>query len=94
MSARHVATAATPLAELPNIGPKSAGWLAAVGIRTRADLERIGAPDAYRMVKGHGYNASRNLLWAMQAALLNCHWTRLPARVKRDLAKRLKDPMP
>ena len=54
------------------------------------DLERIGALDAYKLVKAHGYNASLNLLWALQAALLDIHWTQLPAGVKRALRQRLE----
>lgn len=85
MSARSRSSTA-PLA----LGPRSTAWLAAVGIRDRRDLERIGALDAYKLVKAHGYNASLNLLWALQAALLDIHWTQLPAGVKRALRQRLE----
>ncbi len=41
---------ALPVAKLVNVGPKSAAWLRAVGIETRADLERVGSVRAYRLV--------------------------------------------
>ena len=36
---------------LPNLGPKSSAWLRAAGIATVADLRRLGAVVAYRIVK-------------------------------------------
>lgn len=41
----------TPIHKVLNIGPKSAQWLEAVGIQTEADLEALGAVEAYRRVK-------------------------------------------
>ena len=34
-------------AKLRNIGPKSAAWLRQVGLRSREDLESVGAVDAF-----------------------------------------------
>jgi hypothetical protein len=73
-----------------NLGPKSSVWLAAVGIHNRRDLEEVGALNAYLLCKAHGYNASLNLLWALQAALMDIHWTRLPADIKAQLRQRLE----
>ncbi len=33
----------SPVKALRNLGPTSAGWLAAIGVPTLADLERLGA---------------------------------------------------
>ncbi len=77
-----------------NIGPVSEAWLRAVGIRSLADLEQAGALAAYRLVKLHGFNASLNLLYALEAAIRDIHWTALPAEVKARLkaaARRLSD---
>lgn len=70
---------------LKNLGPVSREWLQAVGIHSRADLEAVGALEAYRLVRLHGFNASLNLLYALEAALRDVHWTALPAETKRQL---------
>ena len=75
---------------LLNLGPPSSKWLTAVGIRNRADLESVGAINAYNLCKAHGYNVSLNLLWAMQGALMDIPSTRLPADVKQPLRQRLE----
>jgi DNA transformation protein and related proteins len=71
--------------ELKNLGPVSREWLQAVGIHAHAELEAVGAIEAYRLVRLHGFNASLNLLYALEAALRDVHWTALPAEVKRQL---------
>jgi hypothetical protein len=76
-----------PIEELVGIGPKSAGWLRGIGIRTRADLERIGVIDAFRQVRAAGHPASFNLLWALQGALQEIHWTMVPPKVRDDLRR-------
>ncbi len=81
-----------PVAKLLNLGPKSAGWLRAVGIRTRADLERVGAVEAYRRVVEAGHETSLNLLYALEGALLDLRWDRLPDVVKRNLRERVGRP--
>ena len=71
--------------ELKNLGPVSLEWLGAAGIHSRADLEAIGAIEAFRLVRLHGFNASLNLLYAMEAALRDLPWTALPPEVKTKL---------
>ena len=71
--------------ELKNLGPVSREWLNAVGIHSRADLEAVGAIEAYRLVRLHGFNASLNLLYALEAALRNEHWAQLAPEVKTRL---------
>lgn len=70
---------------LKNIGPVSMEWLRAVGIASREDLERLGSVEAYRLVKAHGFNASLNLLYALEAALQDIHWTTLSPQTKAKL---------
>lgn len=74
------------LSELRNIGPQSAEWLREVGILTLDDLEELGAVEAYQRVK-HRFprGVSLNMLYGLQAALLNIHWTELPPDMKADL---------
>ena len=77
--------------KLRNIGPKSAAWLAAVGIRSRADLEKAGSIGAFRAVRASGQSASLNLLYALEGALLDVHWNELPAPLKDRLRKAAAD---
>jgi DNA transformation protein len=56
--------------------------LAAAGIHTRFDLERLGSVRAYLRVKAAGQNASLNLLWAIEGVLTGQDW-RVIAREER-----------
>jgi len=73
------------LSSLRNLGPASARWLNAIGVHTRRDLEKLGAVDAYAMLRAHGYNASLNLVYAIEGALRDCAWNKLPAKHKARL---------
>ncbi|HMY72427.1 MAG TPA: TfoX/Sxy family DNA transformation protein, partial [Blastocatellia bacterium] len=49
---------------------------------------------AFRLVKAHGFNAGLNLLYALEAALLEVHWTALSPQTKTKLkaaAKKVKE---
>ncbi|MDX9874151.1 MAG: TfoX/Sxy family protein [Spongiibacteraceae bacterium] len=73
------------LLALPNLGHTSVNWLRAIGVQTRADLERIGPVEAFVKVRSRGMRPSRVFLYSLQAALLGCHWTELDPDLKRDL---------
>ena len=77
-----------PLIELRNIGPASAGWLAACGIRTAADLRAVGALAAYRRVKRREKRACLMLLYALEAAMRDVNVNALSAADKRELKLR------
>ena len=79
------------IARLPNLGPVTERWLAAIGVRTRRDLEALGAIEAYRLLKGHGYRVSLNLAYAIEGMLRDTRWDRLPARVKAQLKTAVAD---
>lgn len=70
---------------LRNIGPKSAAWLRQVGIRTRQDLEAVGAVDAFAKVRRAGFKPSLNLLYSLEGALLDCHWQQLTMARRHQL---------
>lgn len=76
-----------------NIGPTSAEWLAAVGVESMEDLARTGAVEAYRRVKSHlaiePAKVSLNLLWALQGALMELHWTDVPDALRQQLLAEL-----
>jgi DNA-3-methyladenine glycosylase I len=73
------------LAALPNLGPTTEKWLNAIGVYTRRDLAQLGPVNAYCMLKGHGFNVSLNLVYAIHATLNDTDWRRLPTRVRNDL---------
>ena len=79
------------LAELRNLGPTSVEWLKAIGVRNRRGLEQLGSVDAYRLLKNQGYNASLNLVYAIEGALRDCDWKRLPLKLKAALKARVVD---
>ena len=55
-------------AGLKSLGPVSLAWLQEAGIRSRADLIRLGAVQAYVRIKARQSRASLNLLWALAGA--------------------------
>ncbi len=86
MSGRKAATAPpSGLAGMGSLGPVSTKWLSAIGVHSRRDLEKLGAVDAYAILKASGYNASLNLVYAIEGALTGRDWNRLPAKRKAQL---------
>ena len=79
-----------PPQKLRNIGPASTAWLAAVGVASRDDLERLGSVAAFARVRRVQPRATLNLLWALEAALADRDWRTLSdetkERLKRELA--------
>jgi hypothetical protein len=71
--------------KLMNVGPKSAAWLRQVGIRSRADLVEHGSVGAFVKIKRAGFRPSLNLLYALEGALLECHWQQLPEHRRGEL---------
>lgn len=71
--------------KIRNVGPKSAAWLRQVGVRTQDDLVRLGAVEAFMKVKRAGFRPSLNLLYALEGALVDCHWADLPEERKAAL---------
>lgn len=70
---------------LRNIGPKSAAWLRQVGIRSQADLVAAGPVGAFLKVRRAGFRPSLNLLYALEGALLDCHWQQVPEPRRQQL---------
>jgi DNA transformation protein and related proteins len=68
-----------------NVGPKSAAWLRQVGVRTQAELESLGSVATFMKVKRAGFRPSLNLLYALEGALLGCHWQQLPDARRSEL---------
>ncbi len=83
----------TDVSTLPNLGPASSAWLADIGVRTRRDLEKLGAVEAYRLLRERDYPASLNLVYAIESALRGIAWNRLPVALKTDLKVRVAEAM-
>lgn len=77
------------LLALPGIGPRTVDWLLQVGITSYDDLDRLGSVAAYTLLLDDGYPATLNALYALEAVLLDVHWTDLPADRKRALQQEL-----
>jgi DNA transformation protein and related proteins len=83
---------ATKTKSLPNLGPKSAEWLADIGVTTPEQLARMGAVVAYARIKAQrGTGVSLNLLYALHGALVGERWDRLSGDVKKRLADAAKE---
>lgn len=74
------------LLRLKNIGPASVRQLQEVGVEDAAALRELGALAAYRRLK-HAFprQISLVMLYALEGALRDCHWNRLPPGVKQRL---------
>lgn len=79
-----------PIEELKNLGPKSAAALRAIGITTVGALRTIGPVEAFVMLRQHGRNVNRVMLWAMAMGLEDRHWQDVTPREKRDLTAGLQ----
>lgn len=73
------------LSTLKNLGGKSEKWLNEIGVFTRAELERLGSVEIYRVLKVKGYPVSLNLVWAIEGALADIDWRNVPADLKAEL---------
>ena len=75
----------TTATKLRNIGPKSAAWLRQTGVRTQEDLVAVGSLAAFVRVKRAGFKPSLNLLYALEGAILGCHWQEIPDERRSEL---------
>jgi TfoX C-terminal domain len=74
------------------IGPVSAGWLRDIGVESAADLKRIGIVEAYRQIKMlHPREATLNLLYGLEAAVVGIDWKDLPPERKAELKSEVND---
>jgi DNA transformation protein and related proteins len=70
---------------------KSELWLNQIGIFSREDLEKIGSIETYRLLKQRGLPVSLNLVYAIEAMLIDEHWTELPKNLKAELKETVKN---
>ena len=73
---------------MKNIGPKSSEWLASIGVHTLDDVATLGVVETYKRVKAaYPEKVTLNMLWGLQAALLDIPWNELPQDIKEQLRK-------
>lgn len=73
------------LANMPNLGKKSAQMLRDAGIHTVKELNDPGAVEAYLKIKRQGITVSLNMLYAIEGALKNTHWNKLDRATREEL---------
>jgi DNA transformation protein len=74
------------------MGPKSTEWLASVGIHTLDDVADLGVVETYRRVKAaYPEKVSLNLLYGLQAALLDLPRNELPPDIKQELRRQVEN---
>ena len=64
--------------KMRNIGPKSAAWLRQVGLRSLDEIAAVGVVETFMKVRRAGFKPSLNLLYALEGAVLDCHWQEVP----------------
>lgn len=75
---------------MKNLGPKSSEWLASVGIHTLDDVATLGVVETYKRVKAaYPEKVSLNMLYGLQAALLDISWNELPPDIKAELKRQV-----
>lgn len=73
---------------MKNLGPKSRAWLSSIGVHTLEDVAALGVVETYKRVKAaYPEKVSLNLLWGLQAALLDIPWNEIPQDIKDQLRK-------
>lgn len=74
---------------MKNLGPKTAQMLREVEIITADDLRAAGSVEAYHRLKlVFGRRVSIIALYAMEAALKDCHWRAIDGAQKQALRLR------
>ncbi len=79
------------LAQLRNIGRTIQRRLLAVDISSEKQLRKVGAVDAYQLIREKFAEESIPVcyyLYSLQGALMNCHWDALPDETKKRLRRR------
>lgn len=79
------------MGDMRNLGPKSRQWLAEIGITTFEEIERLGSVEVYRRLKAsRPREVSLNMLYGLEAAILDIPWQHLPQDVKDQLRTQIE----
>ncbi len=80
-----------PLAKLLNLGPKTAQWLASIGITSPAQLRRVGPITAFVRLQRTHRGVSLNALYALVGAVEGLHWTEIRRTRRLELLLAVED---
>jgi DNA transformation protein and related proteins len=77
---------------MKNLGPKSSEWLASINVHSLEDVAKLGVVETYKRVKAaYPEKVTLNMLWGLQAALLDIPWNELPSDIKDQLRKEAEE---
>ena len=78
---------------MKNMGPKSSECLTSIGVHSLEDVAKLGVVETYKRVKKAAYpeKVSLNLLYGLQAALLDISWNELPPDIKEELKRQVEE---
>ena len=80
------ATVPSRIKDLPNLRLSTERLLKKAGIGSVEELQNHGALDAFRALQAtHGKLVSIDLLWSIEGALTNTHWTVIPPSRRNEL---------
>ena len=77
--------------KLRNLGPVSTQWLNSIDVYTKEDIKTIGPIVIYNMLKARGYNVNILIVYALQGAIMDCHWNDIPTKMKIDFKAEIEN---
>ncbi|KAB2838159.1 MAG: competence protein TfoX [Melioribacteraceae bacterium] len=77
--------------KIKNLGPVSTKWLNSIDVYTIDDVKKLGPIVIYNMLKAHGYNVNILMVYALQGAIMDCHWKEIPEKLKKEFQKEIKN---
>ena len=86
--------ASPDLSGLKNIGKVTERWLNGIGVYDEEGLRRMGAVQAYRLIRAREQGVTLNLLYALQGALTGSHWNDLAEPIKEMLRRQAEREVP
>jgi len=83
-----MSTDRSELLNLKNLGTATVNILQAVGIHSRDELAQTGVVETYNRIKARNIQVSKVMLYALEGALQDLHWTELSPELKQQLVDR------
>lgn len=74
----------------PPLAPKTLAALKELGIRTREDLQKIGAVRAFLLLKASGLTVTKSTLWQLDALVSGMDVRHISEERKTELGEALK----
>jgi DNA transformation protein len=75
----------TAIKDAANLGPKSALWLAQIGITELEQVRQLGSIEVMLRLKRADIPVSLNMLYALEGALEGRHWQEIKRERKAEL---------